>query len=204
LANRQGFFIFAHTNLFCSPFIIKISFMNHTLFSSILFAALLLQPFFLTAQSGAIPVDEESGLITYQEVVEEEGDKESFFTSAVGWINSFYANPVNVTKTRDPESGVIKGLHRFRLKDIGEDGVQTDAGTVQYRFSLEFREGRYRYTLTEFVLRQSSKIPTEKWLNKSDPQSKSYLKQLDEFAQSWIASLKKGMLPEVEVEEDEW
>ena len=166
--------------------------------------ALLLIPCFLKAQHSPIPVDDETGLITYQEVVTEEGDRESFFNRSVGWINEYYANPVDVTKTRDPESGVIKGLHRIRLKNTLEDGTQTDAGTVQYEFILEFKEGRYRYTLTEFVLRQASKVPCEKWLNSTDPQAKDYLKQLDEFAQSWISSLKEGMMPEVEKTEDEW
>jgi len=150
------------------------------------------------------PVDEETGLITYKEVVQEEGNKEDYFNRAIGWINEFYKNPVDVTKVRDPQSGIIKGLHRFKIKDTNEEGLQTDAGVVQYRFLLEFKEGRYRYTLTEFVLRQSSKIPTEKWLDENNPQSKSYLKQLDKFVQTWIISLKEGMKPKVEKNDDDW
>lgn len=159
----------------------------------------------LVAQNNsALPIDEETGLITYQEVVEEEGTKKEYFNRAIGWINGFYKNPVDVTKTRDPESGIIKGIHRFKIKNTGEDGNTTDAGVVQYQFVLQFKEGRYRYTLDEFVLRQSSKIPAEKWLNKSDPQSKSYLKQIDKFAKDWIESIKEGMKPKVEKNDDEW
>lgn len=164
----------------------------------------LIIPFWSFAQEAAIPVDDDTGLITYQDVVTEEGDKEAFFNRAISWINEYYTNPVDVTKTRNPETGLIKGLHRIRLKDVSADGVQTDAGTVQYRFTLEFKEGRYRYTMDEFVLRQASKIPAENWLNKSDPQSKSYLQQIDEFAQDWISSLKAGMKPEVDKGDDEW
>ncbi|MCF8367596.1 MAG: DUF4468 domain-containing protein [Bacteroidales bacterium] len=155
------------------------------------------------AQEAKIPVDEDTGLITYQEVVQQEGDPQSFFNSAISWINEYYANPVDVTKTRNPETGVIKGLHRFRIVNTDEEGNQSDAGTIQYRFNLEFKDNRYRYTLYEFVLKQNSKIPVEKWINQSDAQSKSYLKQVDEFARGWITSLKKGMLPKVE-KVDEW
>jgi len=159
----------------------------------------------LVAQnSKALPIDEETGLITYQEVVEEKGTKQEYFNRAIGWINGFYKNPVDVTKTRDPQSGIIKGIHRFKIKNTDEDGFSTDAGVVQYQFILQFKDGRYRYTLDEFVLRQASKIPAEKWLNKSDPQSKSYLKQIDKFAQDWIESLKEGMKPKVEKNDDEW
>lgn len=183
---------------------LKTNKMKKGTFAILLLISILLTTGLLSAQTNVMPVDDETGLITYQEVVEGEGDKESFFNSAVGWINSFYANPVNVTKTRNPESGLIKGLHRFKLKNTDADGLKTDAGTVQYEFTLEFKEGRYRYTLTDFVLRQASRIPVEKWLNTTDPQSKSYLKQLDDFAKSWISSLKAGMLPEVEKTDDEW
>ena len=172
--------------------------------SVIFLSVLLVTSFVSVSQQSKFPVDEETGLITYKEVVNEEGTKQDFFNRAVGWINSFYKNPVDVTKVRDPESGIIKGLHRFKIKNTDKDGNQLDAGVVQYRFVLEFKDGRYRYTLTEFVLRQASKIPVEKWLNKNDPQSKSYLKQIDKFAQNWIASLKQGMQPKVEKKDDEW
>ncbi len=164
----------------------------------------LISSFLTGAQVSNIPVDDETGLITYREVVEEVGDKDAFFKRSIGWINEYYSNPVDVTKTRDPETGVIKGLHRLRLKNTLDDGTEVDAGTVQYRFTLEFKEGRYRYTMTEFVLRQASKYPCENWLNSTDPQAKNNLKQLDEFAQSWIASLKEGMMPEPEKKADEW
>lgn len=156
------------------------------------------------SQSNALPIDENTQLISYQEVVQEEGDKEEFFIRAVGWINKYYKNPMDVTKTRQAESGLIKGIHRFKIENTAEDGTKTDAGTIQYHFILNFKEGRYRYTLTEFALRQSSKIPVEKWLNDSDPQKRSYLKQIDAFAQSWAESFKEGMKPKVEVTEDEW
>lgn len=175
--------------------------------NSILFTiALFFNTFLFTveAQEITVPYDEETQLITYQEVVDEVGDRESFFNRSISWINGYYANPVDVTKTRDPETGVVKGLHRFRLKDTMEDGTQVDAGTVQYSFMLEFKEGRYRCTLNEFVLRQASKFPCENWLNSTDPKAKGYLAQLDEFARGWIVSLKEGMLPEPEKKADDW
>jgi hypothetical protein len=173
------------------------------------FSLIVLFFFAATAlKSQTVPVDEDSRLITYQEVVEEQGDREEFFNRAVAWINSFYPNPVDVTKTRNPESGLIKGLHRFKIKSPAPDGTEVDAGIVQYEFTLEFREGRYRYTLSEFVLRQASRIPVEKWLDKNDPQYTplwdNFLVQLDDFAQEWINSLKDGMKPPKVKADDDW
>lgn len=182
----------------------KDSFLNITAIYISLIVFVTIQGLPAFSQSNNLPIDEETGLITYQEVVEEEGSKQEFFNRAIGWINNFYKNPVDVTKTRDPESGKIKGIHRFKIKDIDEDGTNIDAGVVQYEFILELKDGRYRYTLTNFVLRQSSKIPVENWLDNSDPQSKSYLKQLNTFAQDWIISLKEGMKPQIEKSDDDW
>jgi hypothetical protein len=167
-------------------------------------AILILFTFSLPGFTQSIPIDDDTGKIQYQEVVEEKGNPEEFFNRAVIWINSYYSNPFDVTKTRDQSSGIIKGLHRFRVEQTMEDGQTMDAGTVQYEFKLEFKEGRYRYTLSDFILRQSSAIPVEKWLNSSDPKSKSYLKQLDNFAQDWIKSLKEGMKPVEIKKEEEW
>jgi hypothetical protein len=158
--------------------------------------------------SSGLPIDDATKLITYQEVVQEIGTKESFFNSAIGWINEYYPNPVDVTKTRDPQTGKIEGLHRFKIKNTDAEDNQTDAGVIQYEFTLEFKEGRYRYTMTNFVFRQTSRIPVEKWMDKKDPQYNPnwgrYLQQVDEFAKSWIESLKAGMNPKPAAKDDQW
>ncbi len=158
--------------------------------------------------NGSLPIDDATKLITYQEVVQEVGDKDSFFNSAIGWINEYYPNPVDVTKTRDPQTGKIEGLHRFKIKNTDAEGLVTDAGVIQYEFSLEFKEGRYRYIMTNFVFRQASRIPVEKWMDKKDPQYNanwdSYLTQVDEFAKGWIESLKAGMKPKPAAKDDQW
>jgi len=37
-----------------------------------------------------------------------------------------------------------------------------------------------------------------------NPQWQSYLKQIEDFAQKWTESLKKGMQPPVEKKEEDW
>ncbi|GAB4313259.1 MAG: hypothetical protein Kow00127_04160 [Bacteroidales bacterium] len=168
-----------------------------------MFISFLLQGGILAAQQ--VPVDEETGKIVYREVVQQEGSREQLFNRAISWLNEYYVNPVSVTKTRDPKSGLIKGLHRFRIRQTLEDGTRTDAGTLQYEFKIELKENRYRYTLSDFVLRQSSAIPAEKWLKEDNPLAKDYLAQLHEFATGWIESLKEGMKPPAtSADDDDW
>jgi hypothetical protein len=156
-----------------------------------------------------IPIDPNTGLITYQEVVEEKGEKDELFNRCVYWLNEFYKNPVAVTKKRDFESGVMKGQHQFRIYFTDEEGYKKDAGMVMYDFTIEFKEDRYRYTVTDFLLRKASRYPIEQWLNKSDPAYSEkwdgYLQQVNDFVtKEWVPALKEKMKPEEIIEEEEW
>ncbi len=157
--------------------------------------------------TSVVPVDKTTGLITYQEVVEVKGTKQDLFNRCVDWVNNFYANPVSVTQIRDPKTGKIEGGHQFRIHNI-EDGYEMGAGMILYKFIVEFKDGRYRYTITDFVLRQPSRYPVENWLDDSDPaynkQWNEYLKQMDEFVKNLIDNLKEKMKPAPEAVEEEW
>jgi hypothetical protein len=165
-------------------------------------------PFSLFSQGSAkVPVDAKTGLIAYQEVVPENGSQDELYIRAIEWINANYKNPADVSRVRNRESGVIELLHRFEIFDE-KDGTKVLAGTVNYTLSLEFKPGRYRYTISELTLRQASRFPAEKWLDKSDPAYKpewdSYLQQVDAQTKELIASLKEGMHPEKVQPEDKW
>ena len=80
---------------------------------------------------------------------------------------------------------------------------------IKYYFKIELKEGRYRYTLDNFVLTQASKYPCERWLDVTNrdynEQWPLYLEQLRTYALDIFGkSLKEYMIPEVKVEEEEW
>jgi len=152
------------------------------------------------------PIDEVTELVSYQEVVQVEGNPDELYIRAIAWINSEFKNPEDVTRVRDRNNGKIKGTSRFRINYTEKD-VKRNAGTIEYTFILEFKEGRYRYTFTEFLLKDLSRQGIEKWLDKEDPAFnplwEEYLKQVDEYTKGKIESLKKGMQPP-KVKDDEW
>jgi hypothetical protein len=155
------------------------------------------------------PIDPNTKLITYQEVVPETGTKDELFNRCVYWLNEFYKNPVEVTKVRDQASGIIKGQHQIRLHLVNPDGIKVDAGVVLYNFKVELRENRYRYTVDNFVLKQVSRFPAERWLNKADPEYSTdwplFIQQIDVFIRDeFVPALKAKMKPEVKVPEVEW
>jgi hypothetical protein len=156
-----------------------------------------------------MPVDETTGLITYKEVVEEPGIKDTLFNRGASWLHTFYANPWEVAKVRDQSTGLIKIQHQFRIYDFGEQGSKTDAGMVMYNAKLEFKDNRYRVVIDNFVYKLVSRYPVEKWLDKTAPDYdvkwESYLGQIDFFARNeLIKSLKEKMKPGKAAKEDIW
>ncbi len=155
-----------------------------------------------------IPVDNTTGLITYQEVVPEEGTKNDFFNRAVGWVNETYKNPTSVTTVRDPQTGKIEGNYRFKIYQASDEQVNMEWGTILYSFRLEFKDGRYRYTFYDFLLKTESRFPIERWLDKTSPDySKDWdmkLQKVDEYMSNLIRSLKTAMEPKAVKQESEW
>lgn len=157
--------------------------------------------------NSVVPINKETNKITYQEVVSAKGSADDLYIRALAWINSFYANPTDVTRVRNREDAVIEGLARFKIKYVDEEERERDAGLISYEITLEFKEGRYRYTITNFNFKQTSRFDVERWLDKDapsyNPQWDDYIKQLDEYTKSLIASLKEGMVYKEKVK-DEW
>ncbi len=154
-----------------------------------------------------LPIDKDTQLITYQDVVQEPGTADELYIRCIEWINTQYKNPADVCRVRNRESAVIEILHRFELVNMEGDAKLT-AGIVNYLLKLEFKPGRYRYTVTDLTLRQQSRFPIERWFDKSDkmysPLWDSYLKQVDTQVKKLIESLNNGMAPVVVKPEEKW
>jgi hypothetical protein len=89
-----------------------------------------------------------------------------------------------------------------------EQGAELVAGRVDYSMKLELKDGRYRYTITNFNMKDISRQPFERYLNKQDkayiPAWDDYLKQVDDFTRILTESLKHGMLAPAEKKPDTW
>ena len=79
---------------------------------------------------------------------------------------------------------------------------------ITYRFIIEVREGRVRYTLTDFMQKTQSNHPCEEWMNKEDPNYQpvwdNYLEQMAAFAEDWGQKFEESLEPEKVIEEEEW
>lgn len=173
-----------------------------------LFLLLLVLPFLAISQEASVfPIDADSKLVTYQGVVQQNGSQDELYIRGIDWLNSYYKNPFDVSRVRNRESGVIEIKHRIELENVAGD-TKVQAGIVNYDLKIEFKPGRYRYTLTNLTLRQASRFPVERWLDKSDqaysPLWDNYIQQVDAKANEIINSLKQGMQPVEAKPEEKW
>jgi hypothetical protein len=81
-------------------------------------------------------------------------------------------------------------------------------GIVNYTFTVSFKDGRYKYKITNIEWKQSSKYPIEKWMDKSagsySPKYEYYLQQVDDEMKKVISELKKSISKANEKKEEEW
>jgi len=181
--------------------------MKINLFTSI---SLLLMVFSnaVFAQIKTIPFDAEAKKIKFQQVIEEEADQMELFNRCIFWLNDYYKDPVRVTTVRDAPSGKIMGKHTIRLKYTDDNGIEQTGPTVIYEFTVEVKDNRYRYTITDLLLKTASRFEIERWLDKEDPaydpRWENYLDQIAEYVDQWSAFLIEKMKPEPVPVEDEW
>jgi len=173
----------------------------------IAFGFIQISPLNAQDSNNIIPIDSETNKITYMEVVNAKGTADDLYVRGIAWINTFYTNPTDVTKVRNREDGVIEGIARFKITYVDEEDRERPAGLISYAIKLEFKEGRYRYTITDYNYKQTSRFAVEKWLDKNaptyNPQWDEYLKQIGAYTKSLIVDLKDGMTYK-EKKADEW
>lgn len=155
-----------------------------------------------------IPVDTVTNTIKFRGIVEEEGEQYELFKRSIYWLNNTYKDPVRVTSVRDKETGKIIGRHRFRIYYWDDDSIKHIGGMINYTFTVEMKDNRYRYTIDEIVLKSKTNLPVEKWLDKDDPgydpRWDGYLRQIADFVNNWSNNLEEKMKPEPEKVKDDW
>ena len=146
-----------------------------------------------------LPVDAESRKITYEEVVDVQGKTaDELYRKILAWFRSYYKNPGEVIRENDSIGKAVTGKPRFRISNPPDkEGTRTDAGLVQYTITIAAKDGRFKYTLTEFNWKGNSYYACEKWYDTALPSHTGamdeYLRQTDNYAKTTIADLKNSI-----------
>ena len=181
---------------------------------SIVFLAVIAFPIGLLGQKTVhtdfpdMPIDENTKLVSYKKVVQMQGGSEELYNRAVAWANKYYKNPIVAIKRADKTKGELECVSNIPIYTLDKDGVtKVNAGYVYYTLTIEARENRYRYTITDMYKKEQAQFPIEKWLDKSRPEWTAvrydHLYQIDEAVNVLMQSIEEGMLPP-KVIIDEW
>lgn len=169
----------------------------------------------VTAQKGKeiqwpdMPKDSETELITYTEVVNVDGvNADALYDRAMKWINDHYKNPADKIRKQDKENNEIELFIRYRIYNKDKKGAQaSSAGLVQYTVKLMFKDGRYKYTFTDFNLQQTSYFAIEQWFDETSgtaDKHADYLTQVHEEIQKEVKELIAGLADDGKKAEDDW
>ncbi len=155
-----------------------------------------------------LPLDPDTKKIMYRAVIEQEGSPSYLYDKAVEWFSYYYPNPTAVYTVQDKVNGKIEGTGRMKIYYTDtKSGVRMEGGLVIYNLKLEFKENKFRYTITDFNLKAASRFPVERWMNTADPAHNpnwdAYLNQVDTTIQRLVSTLKEKMKPTV-IKKDEW
>ena len=158
-----------------------------------------------------VHIDSITKLISYEGVIDVKGSSAALLYKRVNdWFHSYYKNPTEVIRENDSIKFSIVGKPRFRLSNPPDkDGNKVEGGFVQYTITVSTREGRFKYELTGFNVKQSSYFACEKWLDTKaksySPGFNDYLQQLEKYSLEVINSIKNSATHEKVVKnKDNW
>lgn len=163
-------------------------------------------------QKVTFPIDDKTGQITYSEVVPIEGkSKEDLNISAKKWFVNTFKSAQEVIQLEDRDQGVIvgKGNLGVTLSMLSSQNV----GYVRFTVKIEVKEGRYRYSFTDFWHEVGSSTAVSPGdLRASKPGGgllsmgmknwNGIKEQTDQNVKAMIASLAKDMQAKSDV--DDW
>lgn len=169
----------------------------------------LLNAFNINAQL-TLPINEETKQAEIQKVVDVSGaSKAELYERAMAWINKFYPNPNGVIQKKDAEKGEIEGKAQFKLKIIDKKGVEHFEGIEGYTITLNFKDGKFRYTISRIHWKQASYFDVSKWMDTNDPdynyeKYQSYIKQTLEYFENLEKELVAAVKNPPTKKKDDW
>lgn len=95
------------------------------------------------SQAQNLPIDSETHLITYTEVVTVNGDKDELYSKAREWFAKTYNSSMKVIQMDSKDKIVGKALMHVYYHGGGY-------GYINYTISIYLKDGKYKYEITNF------------------------------------------------------
>lgn len=175
---------------------------NRFLSAATAFVLLVCSPGVVLAEEStraeAPPIDEATGKYTYLAVVQVDGASAAdLYSRARAWVAKTYRSAQAVVQLEDDQAHrlVAKGVMKFQVdlpSVITPGKLQPVEMVVPHSVTIECKDGRYRFTLTDFEWVTSSlpKAPLESDVSK---RMGNLLQGVDQDSKALIASLEAAM-----------
>jgi hypothetical protein len=148
------------------------------------------------AQDVILPKDSVTGKMTYTDVVKIDSSKANeLYSKAKMWIAEAFKSAKDVMQLDDKDNSTLiaKGLTIWNGKALGST---SQIGYVHFTIKIECKEGRYKYTFTDYTCEQTegyrATVPAE-GLNGRKAQINFTYQQIQDFTTAMIADLKTTM-----------
>jgi len=106
--------------------------------------------FAIDASAQTWPIDKETNKFTFTEVINvDSATKNDLYLRAREWFAKTYNNSKEVIQVDDKDAGKIYGRGAISVF-VTQIGIPHDNGLVYYDISINVKDGRYKYTLTNF------------------------------------------------------
>lgn len=102
----------------------------------------------LTGQDVQLPVNKESKLIEYTELVTVESSltQKILYSKAKDWFDKAFKSSDNVIQKDDKEEGIIIGKGIIPVKG----GMYLTDGKIDFTLKVQVKDGRYKYWISNF------------------------------------------------------
>lgn len=154
------------------------------------------------------PIDESSQKIVFSEVIQTEGDAAQLYSKAINWIEQFYVNPSAVIREKNEQEKKIHIVEPIKLMELPDkDGKEIRSNTrIKYNLYFYFKDGRFKFEITDIHLKAASYQPIEPWLeNENQTDRQNYLLiQTYEYLEKLITDMKAFMQSSAGDEADDW
>lgn len=153
------------------------------------------------------PINEKTNQAEYQEVISTPGTPTELEERAIAWLEEFYKNPTKVLQSN--ENGSISGKAQFRINIKDKKGNISPNGFVAYKFTIDCKDGKYRYTINEIRWVKPSYFDVSKWEDVegdhyNEKEYTFYIEQTIAYFEKMMDSLEATMSTPIFEETDEW
>ncbi len=152
----------------------------------------------VNSQSIKFNIDETTKKVIYSKSFDiQNTTKDKLYNQAIAWVNQFYSNSQSVTKKRDLTQGIIECDYYIEYSEVGGSNDK-----VGYIMTIQIKDNKYRYIITEFKQKKQPYETIEFWSENEAKYSKklifidNYIKKLTESFVKKMDELKSSTIKE--------